>query len=71
MTTCCRRCRLRFTPASAAYLDACPDCGESLERSSLNGALGFRLFKLEDSPDPLPQAIAVPLPVPDPSGLRP
>ena len=71
MTTCCRRCRLRFTPAAAAYVEACPDCGGSLERCSLDGTFGFRLFKVGASPDPIPQAIAVSLPVPDPRGLRP
>jgi hypothetical protein len=67
---CCPNCRLRFTPAAAAYLDACPGCGEPPQRSSLQGAVGFRVFRLVDIPHPLPQAVAVSIPGPD-RGERP
>jgi hypothetical protein len=67
----CPGCRLRFTPDLAAYLPACPVCGEALK--SLAGpdqVVGLRLFSLEDirSPDdthPSPEALAVPMPDPD------
>jgi PHP family Zn ribbon phosphoesterase len=67
---CCSHCRLRFTPAAAAYLVACPECGEPPQRSSLKDAVGFRVFRLEDAPPSLPAAAAISLPVPDPSGAR-
>ena len=67
---CCPNCRLRFTPAAAAYLDACPDCGEPPQPSSLQGTVGFRVFRLGDIPHPLPQAVAVSIPVPDRGGPR-
>jgi hypothetical protein len=63
---CCPECRLRFTPAVAAYLAACPECGEPLRASSLRGAVGFRIFRVEDVPRPLPRAVAVSVPVPGP-----
>jgi hypothetical protein len=34
--------------------------------AALEGAVGFRLFKLEDAPQVLPEAIAVSVPIPDP-----
>lgn len=67
----CLACRLRFTPADAAYLPACPMCGEpmqALERAQ--AAVGFRLFRVQDSPHSLPQAVAVALPVPGPGPAR-
>jgi transcription initiation factor IIE alpha subunit len=68
---CCPDCRLRFTPAAAAHLGACPDCGEPLHAASLEGMVGFRILKLEDVPHSLPQALAVSIPVPDPGRDRP
>jgi hypothetical protein len=62
---CCSPCRLRFTPA-AASLGACPECGKPLRASSPRDTVGFRLFGLEDIPHPLPEALAVSIPVPDP-----
>jgi hypothetical protein len=68
---CCPDCRLRFTPAAAAHLVACPGCGEPPQTlAGLDGMLGFRLFRLEDVPHSLPEAVAVSLPIPDPSGGR-
>lgn len=68
---CCPDCGLRFTPAAAAYITACPKCGESPQLTSSEGSLGFRLFGPEDLPHELPQAVAVSFPVPDPDRARP
>ena len=68
---CCPDCRLRFTPAAAPHLVACPECGEPPQTlAGLEGALGFRLFRLDDVPHPLPEAVAVSIPIPDPGGGR-
>jgi hypothetical protein len=64
---CCRDCRLRFTPTAGACLVACPVCGEPLQLlHGLENAVGFRLFRPEDARDPLPEAVAVSMPIPDP-----
>jgi hypothetical protein len=69
---CCPSCRLRFSPAAAAYLVACPQCGEQLEPIvSLKAVLGFRLFDAEEALPSLPQALAVSIPVPEPPRTRP
>jgi hypothetical protein len=66
---CCPGCRLRFPPAAAAYLAVCPQCGEPAQPlASLEDAVGFRLFRLEDIPHSLPEAVAVSIPIPDPEG---
>jgi hypothetical protein len=63
----CPDCRLRFTPAAAAYLPACPECGEPLQPlRELERAVGFRLFRLDDARHSLPEAVAVAMPTPDP-----
>jgi hypothetical protein len=67
---CCPNCRLRFRPATAAELAACPRCGDPLQRLALEEGLGFRLFGVEDTPQPLPEAIAVSMPIPDPGRER-
>jgi hypothetical protein len=68
---CCPDCRLRFAPAEAAYLIVCPECGEPLQAlSELAGAVGFRLFTVEDTPNSLPDALAVSMPLPDPGTRR-
>jgi hypothetical protein len=67
---CCPTCRLRFHRAAAAQLAACPRCGEELQRLALEGSVGFRLFGPEDAPQPLPEAIAVSMPIPDPGRER-
>jgi hypothetical protein len=69
---CCPDCRLRFTPAAAAYLVACPECGEPPKAlAGLERVVGFRLFTVEDAPHSLPEAVAVSIPIPDPGGGRP
>jgi predicted amidophosphoribosyltransferase len=69
---CCPDCRLRFTPAGAAYLVACPRCGEPLQTlAGLERMVGFRVFRLEDVPHSLPEAVAVSIPIPDPGAGRP
>jgi len=68
----CPSCRLRFTAAAAAYLAACPQCGQPPQ--SIPGpeaAVGFRLFVVEDGPRELPEAVAVSIPIPDPGAGRP
>lgn len=68
---CCADCRMRFSPAAAAYLTACPACGEPLEpQAGLAGAVGCRLFRLEDLPGGLPEAIEVSMPIPRPEAQR-
>lgn len=67
----CPCCQLRFTPATAAYLLACPECGRPPQLiGAAEGVVGFRLFIPEDVPNPLPEAIAVSLPLPDPGANR-
>jgi hypothetical protein len=68
---CCSRCRLRFTPAAAAYIIACPECGDSPQPiASLDRTFGFRLVGPEDLPHELPCATAVSITFPEP-GARP
>jgi hypothetical protein len=69
---CCPNCRLRFTPAAATNLAACPQCGSPPQpKASLEGMVGFGLLRLQDDPHSLPQARAVSIPIPDPSRGRP
>ena len=57
---CCLRCRLNFTPAAAAYITACPECGDSPQPIAiLQPIIGFRLVGPEDLPHELPYATAV------------
>jgi hypothetical protein len=35
--------------------------------ATLESSVGFRLFRLEGLPDSFPEAVAVPIPVPDPA----
>ena len=68
---CCTSCRIRFTPAAAAYLTACPACGKPPQPlARLAGAVGYRLFRLEDAPQALPEAVEVSMPIPDPGTRR-
>ena len=68
---CCRSCRLRFTPAAAAYIVACPECGEPPRPiASLERALGFRLVGPEDLPHELPYAAARSIALPEPGARR-
>lgn len=68
---CCPLCRLRFTPAAAAYITACPECGGPPQASaSLERTLGFRLVGPEDLPHELPYATAIAIALPEPGGER-
>ncbi len=68
---CCPDCRLRFTAAAAAYLAACPVCGEPPQTlAGLESVVGFRLFRLEEPTHSLPQGVAVSIPILDPGGGR-
>ena len=68
---CCPRCRLRFTPAAAAYIIACPECGNSPQpTATLERTLGFRLVGPEDLPHGLPYATATAVTLPEPGGER-
>ena len=68
---CCPSCRLRFTPAAAAYLVSCPECGRPPERiANFESLVGFRLFGPQDTPNPVPEAIAVAIPVHEPGGTQ-
>ena len=59
---CCPGCRLRFAPADAAYLEACPRCGEPPESApTAERALGFRLYAPADDLQELPVALAAAL----------
>jgi hypothetical protein len=64
---CCPHCRLRFTPAAAAYINACPECGESPQPiASLELTFGFRVLSPDDLPHELPYATAVSIALPRP-----
>jgi hypothetical protein len=66
---CCPSCRIRFTTAASAFLTACPVCGEPPQSLAvLTGAVGYGLFRLEDAPQALPEAVEVSMPIPDPGG---
>ena len=68
---CCTSCRIRFTPAAAAHLTACPACGNPPQPlASLAEAVGYRLFRLQDDPPALPEAVAVSMRIPDPGAGR-
>jgi hypothetical protein len=56
----CPSCRLRFTAASVV---ACPECGQPPQPiGSAEDLVGFRLFLPTDSPQKMPEAVAVSLP---------
>ena len=68
---CCSPCRLRFTPAAAAYITACPECGNSPQAiATLERTLGFRLVGPEDLPHELPHASAIAITYREPGGAR-
>jgi hypothetical protein len=59
----CPYCGLRFT---AAYVAACPECGRPPQLFvGPQDVVGFRLFVAEDLPLPIPEAVAVSMPLPD------
>ena len=60
---CCPSCRLRFTRAAAAYLLACPQCGELVQAvPSALGVLGFRLFADAEIAEVLGPVVSAALP---------
>ncbi len=64
---CCPACRLQFTPAAAAYIIACPECGDAPQPiTSLERTVGFRLLGPEDLPHELPYATAASITFPEP-----
>jgi hypothetical protein len=68
---CCAQCRLRFSPAAAAYIMACPECGERPKPiPRLELAFGFRLIGPEDLPQELPYATARSIALPEPGARR-
>jgi hypothetical protein len=67
----CPSCRLRFAPALAAHMSSCPHCGQPVQPlGSPDAAFGLRLYTPDDGPRPLPEAIAMAMPVPDPGRDR-
>jgi hypothetical protein len=67
----CAHCRLRFTPAAAAYILACPECGDPPQPiPTLELTFGFRLIGPEDLPHELPHAMAHSLTLPEPQTRR-
>lgn len=63
----CLSCRLRFTATAAAYLAACPECGQQPQPiASAESMIGFKLFVPTDVPQEMPQAVAVSIPSQDP-----
>jgi hypothetical protein len=66
---CCPCCRLRFTPAVAAQLDACPGCGEPpLLIDDAEQLIGYRLAAGDDLIEPTQVALAEARPRPAPDG---
>jgi hypothetical protein len=45
--SCCLHCGLRFSPATAAELSACPFCVQPLELVPAPAALGLKLIALD------------------------
>jgi hypothetical protein len=59
---------LRFTPAVAAYVTVCPECGDTPQPvASLERTFGFRLVGPEDLPHELPEAAVVSITLPEPT----
>jgi len=62
---CCAHCRLRFTPAAAASIIACPECGDSPQAiARLELTFGFRLLGPKDLPHDGPEDLPHELPCP-------
>lgn len=68
----CPGCRLRFGADTAAYLVACPCCGELLQTQCRPGdVLGYQLHRPAEDSSSFAEAIAVALPTPDQQRERP
>jgi hypothetical protein len=69
---CCPSCRLRFSRAAAASLDACPRCMQPLHRTaSAEDAVGYSLFDIADPSPEVPAARAIALAILDHPYERP
>lgn len=63
--SCCPRCRLRFSQATAASLRACPFCAEPIEQRPAFAVMGLKLVAIDAlTDDPGAEALAVALPPP-------
>lgn len=63
--TCCPACRLRFSRAAAAVLEACPSCGDRLDiLDAAADVVGFRLATDAPESQVLSAALAASLRVP-------
>ncbi len=68
----CPDCQLRFADAEAAYLVACPSCGELLQtRCSPGEVLGYRLYHPAGAFPAVPEAVAVAMSTPSQHRERP
>jgi hypothetical protein len=67
---CCPSCRLRFTAAAAAHLDACPACGEPPQQARAADAVGLRLVGLAEIGDSVCAAAVIALPLHNPDLSR-
>lgn len=68
---CCAHCRLRFTSAVAAYIMACPECGDPPQPiASLELTFGFRLIGPDDLPHEVAYATARSIALPEPGARR-
>jgi hypothetical protein len=58
---------LRFSPATAAHLTACPFCAAALQARPAAGAIGYKLIAVDAllGDDPVAEALAVALPRPE------
>ena len=63
---CCPSCRLRFTAAAAAHLDACRACDGPLQQARAADVVGLRLVGLAEISDALSAAAAAALPLHNP-----
>jgi predicted nucleic acid-binding Zn-ribbon protein len=63
--TCCPSCRVRFSRAAAAVLEACPSCGDKLHvLDAAHDVIGFRLATDAPEAQVLSAALAASLRVP-------
>jgi hypothetical protein len=58
----CPDCRLRFSSAVAAYLPACPACGQPLRSLARSDQVGFRLYRADEIEHALAEAVEAAMP---------